>query len=118
MFFTGLAFLLTLTGINSLSCISMNNQECKARPQIVKVNSKQSAFFPFSIKTNKCSGSCDNTNNLYAKFCVPDVAKNLNVRALNVISRTNKTRHIEWHETFKCECRRNSSVCNNKQDWN
>ena len=37
-FFTRIAFLLVLTGVNSLSCISMNNQECKVRPQIVNVN--------------------------------------------------------------------------------
>ena len=37
-FFTRIAFLLVLTGVNSLSCISMNNQECKVRPEIVNVN--------------------------------------------------------------------------------
>ena len=37
-FFTGLAFLSILTSVNLLSCISMNNQECKVRPQIVNVN--------------------------------------------------------------------------------
>ena len=34
------------------------------------------------------------------------------------MSRTNGTRHIEWHETFKCECRLDAIVCNNKQRWN
>ena len=62
-FFTGLAFLLTLTSVNMLSCISMNNQECKVRPQIVNVNSDEPVFYPFSIKTSKCSGSCNNINN-------------------------------------------------------
>ena len=52
-FFTGLTFLSTLTSVNWLSCISMNNQECKVRPEIVNVNSKEPAFFPFSIKTSK-----------------------------------------------------------------
>ena len=33
-FFTGLGFLSTLTSVNLLSCISMNNQEYKVRPQI------------------------------------------------------------------------------------
>ena len=36
----------------------------------------------------------------------------------NLISRTNETRHIEWHETCKCKCRLDASVCNNKQLWN
>ena len=46
--------------INSLSCISMNNQECKTRPQVINVNGDEPVFFPFSIKTSKCSGSCNN----------------------------------------------------------
>ena len=32
--------------------------------------------------------------------------------------RTNETRHIKWHETCKCKCRLDASVCNNKQRWN
>ena len=51
--FTGLTILSSLTSVNSLSCISMNNQECKVRPQIVNVNSDKTVFFPFSIKTSK-----------------------------------------------------------------
>ena len=34
------------------------------------------------------------------------------------MSRTNETRHIEWHETCKHKCRLDASVCNNKQHWN
>ena len=74
-FFTGLMVLSTLTSANSLNCISMNNQECKLRPQIVNVNSDESVFYPFSIKTSKCNGSCNNINNPCAKICVPDVVK-------------------------------------------
>ena len=33
------------------------------------------------------------------------------------MSRTNETRHIEWHETCKCKCGLDASVCNNKQHW-
>ena len=103
--FTGLAFSLTLTDVNLLSCISMNNQECKVRLQIVNVNRDESVFFPFSIKIIKCSGSCSNISNPYAKLCVADVAKNFNVIVFNLMSTTNETMHIEWHETYKCKCR-------------
>ena len=96
----------------------MNNQECKVRPEIVNVNSDEPVFFPFSIKTSKCSGICNNINDLHAKICVPDVMKNLSVKVFNLMSRTNETRHIEWHETCKCKCRLDVSVCNNKQHWN
>ena len=66
-------------------------------------------FFPFSVKINNCSGSFNNINNPYAKLCVPDVVKDLNVKVLNLVSGTNETRRIEWHEIFKCSCRFHSS---------
>ena len=112
-----------LPSVNSLSttplkCISMNNQECKVRPKIVNVNRDEPVFCPFSIKTSKCRGICNNINNPYTKMFVPDVVKNLNVKVFNLMSRTNETRHIKWHETCKCKCRLDASVCNNKQRWN
>ena len=73
----------------------MNNQECKVRPQIVNVNSDKSVFFSFTIKTSKYSGSCNNINGPYARICVPDVVKNLNVLVFNLMSRNNETRYIE-----------------------
>ena len=51
-------------------------------------------------------------------FFTTDVVKNLNVKVFNLMSRTNETRFIEWHETCKCECKFGEIVCNNKQRWN
>ena len=95
----------------------MKNQECKVRPEIININSDNPMFYPFSIKTSKCSGSCNNINDSYARICVPDIVKNLNVKVFNLMSRTNETRFIEWHEACKCECRLDAIVCN-KQRWN
>ena len=72
----------------------MNNQECKIRQQIVNVNGNNPVFFPFSIKTNKCSGSCNNINNLCARLRAPDVIKNLNIKVFNLVLGTNETRRI------------------------
>ena len=49
-FFTGLVFLSNLTSLNLLSCISMNNQERRVRPQIANVNSKEPLFFLLVLK--------------------------------------------------------------------
>ena len=63
-----------LSSVNPLSatplkCVSGTNQECKVRSEIVNVNSDESVFHPFSIKTSKCSDNCNNINYPYAK-CV------------------------------------------------
>ena len=63
-----------------LNCISIKNQECKIRPEIININSNNPIFYPFSIKINKCGGNCNNINNPYAKFCVPDAIQDLNVK--------------------------------------
>ena len=105
-------------GCNALKFVSMNNQECKIRSEIIDVNSNEPIFYPYSIELNKCSGSCNNISDPYAKLSVPDIIKNINVKIFNLMSRTNETRHIKRHELHKCKCRLDTSVCNNKQRWN
>ena len=51
-----LVFLSGLASTTPLSCILMINQAGKWRPEI---NSNEPVFYPFSIKTSKCSGSCN-----------------------------------------------------------
>ena len=65
--------------VNPLECVLMNNQESKIRPQIINIKSDNSSFYPYSIEINKCSGSCDNINDLHAKLCGPYVVKNINI---------------------------------------
>ena len=81
--------------VNPLVCVTMTNQQCKIRTKIIDINSNEPTFYPFSIRVNECSGSCNNINDSYAKFCVPDIVKNVNVKVFNLMSRSNKTRHIE-----------------------
>ena len=91
-FFTAmLLFSFNVLNINSLQCVSMNNHECKVRSRIMDVNSNEPMFYPYSIKVNKCSGSCNNIDDPYAKLCISYIIKNINVRAFNLMQRINKT---------------------------
>ena len=110
-FFTSMTFY----SCNALKCVSMNNQECKIKSEIIDININKPTFYPCSIEVIKCSAICNNINDPFSKLCVPDVVKNINVKVFNLMSRTNETRHIKWHETCKCNCRFDKSVCNNKQ---
>ena len=104
--------------VNSLVCVSMNNQECKIKTKIIDINNNEHKFYLFSISVNKFSGSRNNFNDPYAKLCVSGVKRDTNVKVFNLMSRANEARHIEWHETCNCKCRLISSVCNYKQRWN
>ena len=44
VFFVGLRILPSFTSVNLLSCISMNNQECKTRPQVVNADGDEPVF--------------------------------------------------------------------------
>ena len=88
VFFIGLAILSSFTKAIPLRCISMKNQECKTRLQVINVNSNNPIFYPLSIKTSKYSSNCNNINNPYAKICVLDVIKDLNVKVFNLMSRS------------------------------
>ena len=99
---------------NALQYVSMINQECKAIPVIMNINSNELLFYAYSILVNTCSGSCNYINNPYAKLCVTDVVKNMNIKIFNQMSIINETRHecdkscdIEECLDYKnCKCRK------------
>ena len=96
----------------------MNNKKYEVRLKIITIKSNEPLFYLYSVNMNICSGSWNNINDRYAKLYGPDVVKHMNVRVFHLMSRTNETRYIEWHETYKRKRRLDRSVCNNKQRWN
>ena len=52
--------------------------------------SNEPSFYPYSVKISKCSGSCNNINDPYAKLCVPDVSKNMNIKVFNLCQELTK----------------------------
>ena len=103
-----------VSGVSSLKCISIKNQECEVRELIIN---NEHMFYPHSIKVNRCNGNCNNISDPYSKVYVPDVGKNISVKMLNLILWKIQTKKIKWHESCKCECRLDPIICNNKQKW-
>ena len=112
--------LFSILKVNALECVSVVNQKFMSRPKTLHVNEGvgEALFYPYNVLVNKCSGSFDTINNPMAKLCVPHVIKRVNIQVYNFLMRLNETRNVLWHESCKCICKLNSSVCNNKQIWN
>ena len=104
----------------ALERVSVVNQKCMPRPKILDVNEGvgEALFYPYNVLVNKCSGSCNTFDNPMAKLCVPNVIKRVNMQVYNFLMMLNETRNVLWHESCKCVCKLNSSICNNKQIWN
>ena len=95
-FFTAIAFFSSnVLNVNYLECVSMSDQECKARPKVIDVNANEPVFYPY-----------------------PDIVKNINVKVFNLMSRINEIRQIIWRESCKCVCRLTPAICNSRQVWN
>ena len=112
--------LFSVLKVRALECVSVVNQKCMPRRKILNVNEAigEALFYPYNVQVNKCSGSCDTLDNPIEKLCVPNVMKELNMKFYNFLTILNETRNVLWHESCKCVCKLNSSVCNNNQIWN
>ena len=62
--------------------MSRKNPEYKVRTEIININSNNPIFYPFSVNIDKCSGNCNNINDPYARICVSDTVKNLDLKYL------------------------------------
>ena len=115
-----LVSLLSIIKTNALECVSVVNQKCIPRPKVLDVNEGvgEDLFYPYNVLVNKCSGICNTIDDPMAKLCVPYIIKRVNMKVYNFLMRLNETRNVLWHESCKCVCRLNSSVCNDKQIWN
>ena len=118
-----ISLLISLFGIiktKALECVSVVNQKCMPRPKILDVNEGvgEALFYLYNVLVNKSSGSCNTLHNPMTKLCVPNVIKRVNMQVYNFLMMLNETRNVLWHESCKCVCKLNSSVCNNKQIWN
>ena len=112
--------LFSIIKTRALECVSVINRKCMPRTKILDVNEGvgEALFYPYNVLVNKCSESCDTINNRMAKLCVPGIIKRVNIQVYNFLMMFNETRTVLWHESCKCVCKLNSSVCNNKQIWN
>ena len=112
--------LFSIIKTRALECVSVINRKCMSRPKILDVNEGvgEVLFNPYNELVNKCGGSCDTINSPMAKLCIPGIIKRVNMQVYNFLMMLNETRSVLWHESCKCICKLNSSVCNNKQIWN
>ena len=118
-----ISLLINLFGIiktKALECVSVINRKCMPRPNILDVNEGvgEALFYLYNVLVNKCSRSCNTFNNPMAKLCIPGINKRVNMQVYNFLMMLNETRNVLWHESCKCTCKLNSSICNNRQIWN
>ena len=55
--------------------------------------SEEFHYYPFTVKLEKCVGSCNTLNDLSNEVCVPNKTEDLNLSVFNTIAGRNKSKH-------------------------
>ena len=82
-----------------MKCVSLNNQSSQTRLTIVNINSDKVLFYSFTVSVNRSGGSCNTIDDQNPRVFVPNKAKNMNLKVLNLIPVVNKRKFLVQHES-------------------
>ena len=87
---------------NHTKCVSLSNQKCEIQPTLINLDpneySQEFHYYPFSVKLDRCVGSCNTINNLSNKVCVSNKTKDLNLSVFNMIIVINESKASTTHD--------------------
>ena len=93
---------------NYTKCVSSSNQKCMIQPTFINLHpneySQKFHYYLFTVKLNKCVGSCNTLNDLSNKVCVPNKTEDLNLNVFNVITGINESKTLTRHISCDCKC--------------
>ena len=95
-------FIVVLSNIvnasNHTRCVSLSNQKCKIQPTLINLHpneySQEFHYYSFTVKLDRCVGSCNTLNDLSNKACVPNKTEDLNLSVFNMIARINQSKTL------------------------
>ena len=93
---------------NHTKCVSSSNQKCMIQPTFINLHpneySQEFHYCLFTVKLNKCVGSCNTLNDLSNKVCVPNKTEDLNLNVSNMITGINESKTLTRHMSCDCKC--------------
>ena len=99
-----------------------NNQKCEIQPTFINLHpneySQEFHYYQFTVKLDKCVGSCNIINDLSNKVCVPNKIEDLNLNVLDMITGINESKTLTKHISCKCKCKFDKRKCSSNQWWN
>ena len=107
-----------VNGSNHTKCVSLSNQKCELQPTPINLHPneyyQELHHYPFSFKLDRSAGSCNTTNNLSNKACVPSKTENLNSSIFNMVTGINESKTLAKH----ISCEFDETKCKSNQWWN
>ena len=104
-----------VNGSNHTQCVSLSNQKCITQPSLINLHpneySQEFHYYPFSVKLDRCVGSCNTLNDLSNKVCVPNKI-GLNLSVFDMITEIHESKTLTKHILCECKCRFDGRKCN------
>ena len=102
-------------------CLSLSNPKCMIQPTLINLHpneySQEFYYHSFSVKLDRCAGSCNTLNDLSNKVCVPNKTEDLNLSVFNMITGINQLKTLAKHISCECKCKLDGRNCNSDQRW-
>ena len=108
---------ITINASNHTKCVLLSNQKRDIRLTLINLHpreySQEFHYYPFSVKLDRCFGSCNTLIDLSNKVCIPNKTEDLNLYYFNKITGINGletlTKHLSCVKTLtkhlSCECK-------------
>ena len=81
--------------------ISLNNQKRMIQPTFINSRpneySQEFHYYAFTVKLDRCTGSCNTLNELSNKACVQNKTDDLNLGVFNMITGINELKTLTMH---------------------
>ena len=75
---------------NHTKWVSLSNQKYEIQTTLINLHpneySQEFHYYSFSVKVDRCVGSCNTLNDLSNKVCVPNKTQDLNLSMFNMIT--------------------------------
>ena len=80
--------------------------------------SQEFHYYPFSVKLDRCVGSCNTLDDLSSNTCVPNKTEDLNLNMFNMVTEINESKKLTKCISCECKCKFYGRKCNSNQWWN
>ena len=109
----------TVNASNHTKSISLSNQKSMTQPTLIDLYpngyNQEFHYYPFSVKLDRCTGSCNTLYDLSDKVYIPNKAEDLNLTMFNIITKINESKILTKHISCKCKCGFDGRNCNSDQ---
>ena len=104
---------------NRTKYVSLSNKKCMIQPTFINLHpneySQEFHYYLFSVKLDRCVGSCNTINDLSNKACIPNKIEDLNLSVFNMIKSINESKTLTKHVSCKCKCKFDGTKCKSNE---